>query len=210
MPRVIIHSLPEMGLSMELSEREQPVWNALKEVVSDVTERGARLVAIADNTTQYFTPEIRRICEGSGAEFISIAETTAEWLRARNVRRVALVGIRSVADLGRWSAYREPLAGMEVETPGPRAMEMLQDLAYQVKMEGASEVGLNRLRDILRQEVTANYVVLALTELSLLIDRQGKKWRSGKVLIDPLAIYGDAIARKYLGLPFPGREEEDR
>jgi aspartate/glutamate racemase len=108
-----------------------------------------------------------------------------------------------VADLGPWSAYRDPLAGFEVEALSGRANERLEALAYQVKSEGVSEAGLSRLRDILREEVQSDCVVLALTELSLLLARQRKKGRSGKVLIDPLALYGEALACRFLGLPFP-------
>ncbi len=72
-----------------------------------------------------------------------------------------------------------------------------------VKKEGATEAGLNRLRDILSTEVDSTYVVLALTELSLLLAHQRRKSRSGKVLVDPLELYAEALACRFLSLPFP-------
>ena len=84
-----------------------------------------------------------------------------------------------------------------------RAWGRIQELAYRVKTEGVSEPGRARLRDILNQEVSTDAVVLALTELSLLLQTQKRRGRSGKMIVDSLALYGEAIAHRYLGLPFP-------
>ncbi len=203
MPRVLLHSLPELGLSMELSSRCEPVWDALAPAAEGLLREGARLLAVACNTTHYFTPKLRELCRSQGAEFVSMPEAVAALLRARGVEKVGLIGIRPVADLGRWSAYREALAGFDVERPGERAMGRIDDLAYQVKQDGANEEGLTRLRDILRAEFESDTIVIALTELSLLAERQRKAGRSGKTLIDPLSVYADALAARWLGVPFP-------
>ncbi len=204
MPPVLVNSLPALGLTMELEQRHEAVWRHLRIAVTDLCRQGIRFLAIACHTTHYFSPKIREICQEYGVEFVSIAEVLAAWLRATGVKRVALVGIGFVADLGPWSAYREVLADFETEELSARAKQRLHELAYQVKQEGVSEAGLNHLRDVLRQEVMSGYVVLALTELSLLLAKQRRKSRSGKVLIDPLDVYGEALARHYLGLPIPG------
>lgn len=209
MPQVIVHSLPELGLSMELEARQDPVWRALRGAAEALCREGAQLLALACNTTHFFTPPLREVCAEEGAEFVSMPEAVATWLLHRGVRRVALVGIRYVSDLGPWSAYREPFASFEVERLRPRAMQRLDELAYQVKQEGANHSGLTRLRDILRQEVRSDHVVLALTELSLLIDRQRSAGRSGKILIDPLAVYADALVARFLGLDFPLTDDRE-
>ena len=206
MPPVVVHSVPEMGLSMELDQRAEKVWKALSTVVVDMCKQGVSILALACHTTPYFAPRIRQICDQYGTEFISIPEVTGDWLHAHHINRITLVGIRYVTELGKWSAYREPLKGIEAQPLSKHAMKRVDELAFLVKTEGATEAGLNRLRDILQQEVGTQYVVLALTELSLLLQQQRKKGRSGKVLIDPLEIYADAIARKYLGLAFPDPE----
>jgi aspartate/glutamate racemase len=200
MPPVVVHSIPQMGLSMELDSREDFVWHALREAIAAVGRAGVHFLAIADNTTQYFTPEIRKLCREFGIEYISMPEVVADWLRRQGYAKIALVGIRWVADFElNFSAYREPLQGIEVERPSLQALSALHELAYQVKQEGSTEAGLNRLRDILRQHVKSDVVVLALTELSLLVDRQRRK--GSKTLIDPLDIYAETLARRYLGLP---------
>src|SRR5258708_3433627 len=62
MPRVRVDSFPEMGLSMELESREAEVWRALRSSVIGLGRQGIRFLAIADNTTQYFAPQIRALC----------------------------------------------------------------------------------------------------------------------------------------------------
>ncbi len=203
MPPMEIRSMPELGLTMELASRHELVWHKLRAAVEEICGMGISFLSIACHTTHYFTPQVREICDRFGVEFVSVAETLADWLRSQGVRQLALVGIRYVADLGPWSAYREPLAEFEVEALSERAKGLLDDLAYRVKKEGAKEAGLNRLRDILRTEVDSDYVVLALTELSLLLARQRQESRSGRVLVDPLELYAEALARRFLSLPFP-------
>jgi len=207
MPPVVVHSLPEMGLSMELDARAEQVWATMGLAVEQMCMDGVRALAVACNTTHYFTPRVREICARHDAEFISMPECIAQWLRARGVDRLALLGIKYVTELDEWSAYREPFAGMQVERLGPRGIERIHDLAYRVKTKGASPNALSQFRDLLHKEVSARYVVVALTELSLLLR---EKWRGegGKILIDPLAIYGEAIARRWLGLPFPAPPKE--
>lgn len=203
MPRVLVHSEPELGLSMELPERAQPVWQALERAAHGLCRHGADVVTVACNTSQYFAPRLQTLCAQYGARFVSLPHLVATWLRHHGVDRVALVGIEQVSDLGSWSGYREPFSTFTVERLGPRALARVLALAYQVKQEGPNETGLTLLRDILRQEVTSEHVVLALTELSLLMGRQRRAGRSGKVLIDPLAVCADALVAGFLGLPFP-------
>lgn len=208
MPPLTVFSLPALGLTMELDRREEEIWPHLRKAVVDACRSGVQVLAIACHTTHYFTPQIRKICDEYGTEFLSMAEVLAQWLRHQGIQEIALVGIRHVSEMGPWSAYREPLQGIRVEQPTERAKQLLDELAYQVKAEGPKGTGLNRLRDILRQEVASDTVVLALTELSILLSLQRKKGKSGRLLIDPLGLYAEALARKYLGLPFPSESEQ--
>jgi len=209
MPPTTVVSLPALGLTMELDRREENIWPHLRKAVQDTCRAGVQVLAIACHTTHYFTPQIRAICAEYGTEFLSMAETLGIWLRSRGIGEIALMGIRHVSELGDWSAYREPLEGIQVERPTERAKQLLDELAYQVKAEGASEAGLNRLRTVLREEVKSDTVVLALTELSILLSLQRKKGKSGRRLIDPLELYAEALARRYLGLPFPSDSADE-
>ncbi len=204
MPPVRVVSLPELGMTMELDSRSDDVWSSLEPVVAELCASDTALLAIACNTTQYFVEHIRAICEPVGVTFVCLPEIVAAWLKDRRVREVAIVGIPYVADFtAGWSAYAKPLRGFEVEELQPGTLDRLVELAYRVKEEGPTQGGLNQLRSILNQGVHSSHVVLALTELSVLLALQRKAGRSGKTVIDPIALYADALARSWLGLAFP-------
>jgi aspartate/glutamate racemase/prolyl-tRNA editing enzyme YbaK/EbsC (Cys-tRNA(Pro) deacylase) len=199
MPRIQLASIPEMGLSMELSERVEAVSAALLETIEKLCADGCTLIAVACNTTQYFHAEIDEICGRYGATFISMPAVVAEWLTEHEVSAVGLVGIRYVSDLGEWSAYRLALSAFRVETPSARAMERIEEIAYQVKTKGPTPNGVERLQNVLRDELSTDVVVVALTELSLLLELPTKV-RKDLVLIDPLHLYGQALAARFLGI----------
>ena len=201
MPRMEVVSVPELGLTMEPEPRLAPVAAALEKAARQLAGRGVKLLALPCNTTSYFAPQIHEWCAGTQTRYHSMAEVTGTWLRREGVTEVALVGINYVAALGHWSAYREPLAGMKIELLNGEALERVRELAYAVKAEGPNHPLLSKLRDILNRYVTSKHVVLALTELSLLVELQKGGGKSGKVLIDPMNLYADALAREYLGLP---------
>ena len=203
MPAVEVTSIPGMGLSMELDHRLEPVHEIVRSAVAGLAEAGATHVGVACNTTQYYSPSLTEVAEAAGAEFLSMPEAVASWLRAEGIDQVGLVGIDYVSDLGEWSAYGPALRGIEVEIPDDRGHDRIEELAYQVKAEGPSTQALGRLRNVLRDAMDSKYVVLALTELSILLELQSKRSKGDQVLVDPLRIYGEALAARFLGLPFP-------
>lgn len=213
MPPVQLASVPAMGLSMELSERAEAVLEAVSGAVEKLCKDGCRVVAIACNTTQFFKPELDEICSRYDARFLSMPEVVASWLEVRDVRRVGLIGIQYVSDLAEWSAYRPAFAGrVDVETPSDWGMRRIEEIGYRVKTEGVtsrteSQLG-NLLRDVVDAEFRSDHVIVALTELSLLLERMAPKARERRatVLIDPLHVYAEALACEFLGLPFPEPE----
>jgi aspartate/glutamate racemase/prolyl-tRNA editing enzyme YbaK/EbsC (Cys-tRNA(Pro) deacylase) len=199
MPRVLIQSLPEMGLTMELDHRHASAWPPLRSATAELCRDGANVVAIACNTTPHFAPELARICKEYGATFLSMPEVVGAWLRRNGIEQIALLGVKTVAELGPWSPYREPLEGIEVHVPNAATMARIHALAYRVKSEGPSHKGLTRLRDILHEEVRADVIVLALTELSLLLEVQKRPQRSDRLIVDTVELYASALAERYVG-----------
>ena len=169
------------------------------EAVHDTGSKQA--VTLPCNTTSFFAPQIHQWCEGTQTRFLSMADATGGWLRREGVKKVALVGINYVADLGHWSAYREPMSGMEIELLDSDALGNVRKLADEVKQKGPSLKLLSKLHHILQRSITSRNVVLALTELSLLVELQRGEDKSGKLFTDPMRIYADALVRAYLGLP---------
>lgn len=213
-PRILIHSIPEMGLSMELGERIDEVWSVIAAAVDQLCSSGARYLALACNTTQYFADRIRERARPHGAEFVSMAEVVVDELRRREWKDLTIIGIPVVADLGPYSAY-QPLASLGVRPVREAVLTQLQELGYVVKRLDRGEKdsrALNLLRNILRNGVETRGVLVALTEISILLQRFPKLSSEidGKSIVDSLRLYGEALARLYLdALPKIEEDEAD-
>ncbi|MDX8400007.1 MAG: YbaK/EbsC family protein [Gallionellaceae bacterium] len=213
-PRVLLHSLPEMGLSMELELREEAVWREIEKAVREQCEAGVTLLAIACNTTPFFADKIQAIAEPFGARFVSIVDVAYQSLRQRNLTDVTLLGIPAVAEMGERSAYRK-LAELGVKPVDAKVGDDLQELGYMVKrmdVVGQDVKALNKLKHIIRAGVSTQRVLIALTEISVLLDRFPKqKDRIGNVeIIDPLRLYGEYLATEFLNaLPSDEADDED-
>jgi len=194
-PQVMIHSIPEMGLSMELEPRQGEVWTHLSRGVHQLCKNGATHIALACHTTHFFTEKIRNICRKYGTEFVSMAEATIDHIETENITDLTIIGIPYVSDLGEWSAYRS-LSKFNVFTVDERARGPLLELGYWVKKNGSDNQGLNKFNHILKLGVSTEYVLIALTEISVLLEGFPKKANKiGKwSIIDPLRIYGQRLA----------------
>lgn len=213
-PRVLLHSLPEMGLSMELALREAAVWREIEKAVREQCQAGVSLLALACNTTPFFAEKIQALAEPFGARFVSIAEVAYQHLRRRNLDDVTLLGIPTVAEMGERSAYRK-LAELGVKPVDARVLDDLQELGYMVKrmgLTGQDNKILNKLQHIIRAGVKTKRVLIALTEISVLLERFPKlRERIGDVaVIDPLRLYGDYLANAFLqALPYDDADDAD-
>ena len=65
------------------------------------------------------------------------------------------------------------------------------------KKEGINGAGINKLRDLLNTATRTNTVVIALTELSILIQTQKERSRKGKTIIDTLDLLANDMANYY-------------
>ena len=201
-PRVLVHSEPEMGLSMELVERSDAVWAVISRAVDQLCSAGANVLAIACNTTQWYADRIRERCTPGEVEFVSMAEVTMEYIKANGLSSLTVIGIPVVADLGEYSAYRG-LRPLDVHPVHERARPYLQELGYEVKrlaLGERSSRALNLLRNALQTGVSTENVLIALTEISVLLQRFPRfaEHLAGKRLIDPLKLYAEALASRYL------------
>lgn len=201
-PRVIVHSLPEMGLSMELALREDAVWAVLEKAVHDLCKAGATHLALACNTTPYFAPQIQAICEQYQAQFVSIADVSYQTVVSRKLDDITLIGIPLVAEMGERSPYHK-LATLDVKPVEVTVLNDLLELGYMVKrmsLSGQDTKVLNKLQHIIRGGVKTKRVLIALTEISVLLERfpRLRERINGIEVIDPLRIYGEYLADQFL------------
>ncbi|MFA7240777.1 MAG: hypothetical protein WC091_11740 [Sulfuricellaceae bacterium] len=212
-PRTEILSIPEMGLTMELNAREGQVWNTIAQGVRQL--RDVDFIAIACNTSQFFTQEIRALLlkemssgaggnEGRGGsvpQYISMPECLAMTLKQLGIEEVSLLGI-SYINNHKYSLYFQALENVGIRVANDNLQSLVGSLAYQIKEEGANPARIPSLKRAVRN-TSSPIVVLALTELSYLISQCRFVTPPGKIIIDALAIYAEAIAMRYLSKPFP-------
>ena len=217
LPEVIICSSPGMGLSMELDQRAEEVWAVIEGGARRLARQGVKILALACHTTHFFEEELKGLEKDLSVRFVSMVEATKDFIDAQDLESVAVVGVRYVAGFGNWSAYRRLLdTRCEIETIAESTAEELHGLAFRVKSAELSRyIGLyDRMVKLLERNIRSDNVLLALTELSQLLDyaKPKQRARAKKNLIDPLEIYADAIARAYMDLlPFvPPRDEETK
>jgi aspartate/glutamate racemase len=204
MPKIIIVSTPQIGISMEMDRREAPLRKALLRAVDELCSAGAKILAHPAHTTHYFASDIAARASEKGARFLSMVEVTATKLRQSGVKEMALLGTNYVTDFSQqWSVYTDAFREIKVHCPSPSGWKKIHDLGYEVQQRGLTPICFNWMRDLLREEVPAscNHVVLAMTEFSPVVQHLKARGRQGKVLIDPIDIYGEAIAHAYLGVP---------
>jgi aspartate/glutamate racemase len=206
MPDVRIHSVPEMGLSMELISRDEEVRHVVTKGMAELLGVGCTIVTLACNTTIYYEPQIAELCRVSGARFVSIAEACMPAVRRARQQMagdasVGLVGIGPVVDMtGGFSGYKRYL-----EAEGIRVISCPADrLAFAVKSKGKPSELVTEFRRLVSATLPAEHsiVILALTEASMVyrehIAKTSKSWKSGKIFIDPLWELGKYLTFLYL------------
>lgn len=201
-PPIIVHSIPEMGLSMELEPRIHEVWQHMSSGIQRLCEDGITHLALACHTTHYFTEKIRAICERYEVTFVSMAETAIRYIERQQLKDLTVIGIPYVADLAEWSSYQS-LAELDIRPVGEKARKPLMDLGYMIKKITSYEdveKAFARLTHILRVGVSTKNVLIALTEISILLEKKPKQQKKvGKTnIIDPLRLYGEELGRIYL------------
>ena len=208
MPEVIIHSFPQMGLSMELVKREDQVWEAMKSSILGLLESGCNFITIACNTTIYFESKIVQLCKRYNSRFISIAEACIPEIKYQilksNNPRVGLVGIGTVIDIsGGYSGYKSHFQENGIEVIPCNA----EALAYDIKNIGTSKKEINsiveKFRNLVRHKLKSeSVIVLSLTEVSLIYrehkETLSKKYKETKIFIDPLMELSRYLVYLYL------------
>lgn len=199
LPKVSVVSVPALGLSMELDRREEATWCALSEAVLELKDQGVELLALACHTTHYFTNRIRSIFDGAGQRFVSMPEVVMKYIAEHDISELAILGIDCVADLGEWSAYSE-LRKYKIESLDSTTLAKFHELGYEVKKMSQRHKSFQTLTRLLKNEIKSKNILIALTELSILLQSQAKKDRpSEKRIIDALELYAKAIAKESLG-----------
>jgi aspartate racemase len=162
-PEVVIFSVPELGLSMELERHDVRVWESLQRAAEHMAPHVDHY-GIACNTLNHY--EDRLAALGLPARLVSMGEVAREYLAEHGITRVALLGARPVMDLGPWSAYRALPRHASVELPADP--DELHAIIYEVKRRGGVQPDLVARFTQVLAGLHSEVALLACTELPLI------------------------------------------
>ena len=171
-PDVTIHSESALGLSMELAENDQAVWQCLRKTAEAMASR-VDYYAIACNTLNYYQPQLEAL--RLPATLVSFADAVIDFVKGNRIESVALLGARPVTDLGPWSHYRKLAEHVGVELPKPAQGERLHRLIYDVKTYGGNVDDIRRRFGDILDSLESDTILLACTELPLIPLDAGRK-----------------------------------
>ncbi|HRP97513.1 MAG TPA: aspartate/glutamate racemase family protein [Rhodocyclaceae bacterium] len=162
-PEVVVFSVPELGLSMELEQNDARVWACLADTATRLAAH-VDYYGIACNTLNHYAPQLKAL--GLPARLVSVGEVVRDYVRERGLARVALLGARPVMDLGPWSPYRQLVGEVAVEVPADG--EELHRIIYDVKARGGDAPDIVERFARLLARLESELVLLACTELPLI------------------------------------------
>lgn len=162
-PEVVIFSVPELGLSMELERNDARVWQCLRHAATQLSPH-VHYYGIACNTLNYYADRLGALA--LPAQLVSVGEVVREYVAEQGLTRVALLGARSVTDLGPWSPYRALAQQVAVEVP--EDVRALHQIIYDVKARGGDDPDIVERFVCVLSGLKSELVLLACTELPLI------------------------------------------
>jgi aspartate racemase len=181
-PDVEIYSRPILGLSMDLPDNCEKVWEDLASVISDVAQR-VGILCIACYTLHAFADRIRAM--NLPCEFVSLVDVVSDFVRSRCLSEVAILDARSSREAT--SPLTDVLAPVTL-VHSYHDIPKLRQLILAIKKMGGKVPSFSRDLAAVVQEFECSTVILACTELSLLnVDVSGKQVVDGvRLLADRL------------------------
>lgn len=191
-PEVVIFSVPELGLSMELEANDTQVWQTMARTAARLAEH-VDYYGIACNTLNHYAERLAAL--GLPAQLVSVGDVVRDYLAGQGIARVALLGARPVMDLGPWSAYRSLPQYADVELPAD--LDALHRVIYDVKHRGGDQPDIIERFEHMLAGLESEVALLACTELPLI-----PYARTMPRAIDVTELLAMALARRSL-LPRP-------
>lgn len=196
-PEIVIESIPEMGISMDLGNRLKATEKTVIKSIIDLCKNGSTLICIACNTTQYFKSEIEYVCSLYNVEFVSIPDVLESYLVEKGILNFDFIGISYVVDFDKYSAFKNLPKKFSISIPENSILEKINEIAFNAKKDPQNNSTAQPLGTILREKTKNDTIVVALTEISTVLDFH-KKLVQSKQVIDTLQVLADAIAKKYI------------
>jgi aspartate/glutamate racemase/ribosomal protein S18 acetylase RimI-like enzyme len=196
-PEVTIESIPEMGESMQLEDRYKVTEKTVLKSIINLCNNGATLICIACNTTQCFKKQIKEVCMLHGVHFISMVDVLEEYLVREKIKSFDFIGISHVVDFEKFSAFKSLQKQFSIRIPEKRILEKIEKIAFEAKKDLRNNAAAQPLRDLLKQHAENKTIVVALTEISTVLNYHTRLVQSINI-IDTLQLTANHIAKKYI------------
>jgi aspartate/glutamate racemase len=195
-PEIIVSSVPDMGISMELDKRLKTTENTVIKSVINMCQNGVTLMCIACNTTQYYKNKIEGICNLYNIRFVSIPEVINSYLKENQIHEFDFIGISHVVNFEKLSAFKDLNDKYIISKPDTATLEKIDNIAYTAK----NNIGQarNYLIDLIKNNTRHNTIIVALTEISTILSTY-KDLVKNKIVVDSLQLLADYIAQIYVG-----------
>ena len=194
-PEIIVKSMPDMGISMELDKRLKMTEKIVMKSILDLCQNDVTIVCIACNTTQYFSDKVEELCCLHNVEFISMHKVVDSYLQEKNIKKFDFIGLSHVVDFGVLSKFNEFFSKYTIPKLTTTAFEKINEIAF------ISKKDINRARSHLIPFIKSNTkydtVVFALTEISTIL-AENKDLVRNKVVVDSLQLLANHIASIYV------------
>jgi len=170
-PHMIIHSIPDLGHSMELLKNKSMIWSILNDTMKKIC-RDVDFFCIACNTLHYFQDNIKSNILFK-EKFVSVVDEIENLIKQQKIEKACLLGSRYVMDINRFEIFKPLKKNLEIEIY--EDIESVHNLIYEIKKIGANNAkNIEHYQNILNN-ITSEVVILACTELPLINIDFGKK-----------------------------------
>lgn len=184
-PEFIIHSIPQLGLSMDFEKNQTELWEALK-VSLELMNGKVDVLCLSCNILHFFQNKIET--NNFSFQFVSLVDTTIEYLIKNRINEVGFISIPKVMDFSSISPYRKLNSICKVKFP--TNFDKVVEIVNTIKKEGfVNECVKSNFEDVVEQLQVGN-VVVACTELSLIQASQS----SCVNYIDPMSLLAKKIS----------------
>jgi len=195
-PEIIVASIPDMGLSMELDKRGNATENMVIKSTVDLCKNGITLMCIACNTTQYFKDKIENICKLYSVRFISIPDVITDYLKKNQVGLFDFFGISHVVDLENLSAFKDLYEQYTIPELSVDVINKISDMAFAVKGKKLNKAR-GSLINLIKNNTQHDTIIVALTEISMILSEYKDIIRN-KIVVDSLQLLANQVATVYV------------
>lgn len=161
-PELVIFTNPELEDSMNLEENYSTVWSVLEKTIKDITFH-VDYFCVACATLNIFQDDIRAM--GYDNIFISTIDALKEHLVASEIKDIAIIGNKSLLELGRFSAYKTFKNQFNIEVP--ENIQKVHDITKIIRQDGLNDEIISMEFENIINSLESKNVILGCNELQL-------------------------------------------